>query len=45
MAQLTSEAEFERLYQEFVRRNGGIPTLAGDQYNIQPEYYIYRQLM
>ena len=39
MAQLTSEAEFERLYQEFVRRNGGIPTLAGDQYNTPAEYY------
>ena len=39
MAQLTSEAEFERLYQEFVRRNGGIPTLAGEQYNTPAEYY------
>lgn len=39
MATLTSEAEFERLYQEFVRRNGGIPTLAGGQYNTPAEYY------
>lgn len=39
MAQLTSEAEFERLYQEFVRRNGGIPTLVADQYNTPASYY------
>lgn len=39
MAQLTSEAEFERLYQEFIRRNGGIPTLVSDQYNTPASYY------
>lgn len=39
MAQLTSEAEFERLYQEFVRRNGGIPTLVADQYNTPAQFY------
>lgn len=39
MATLTSEAEFERLYQEFVRRNGGLPTLVADQYNTPAEYY------
>ena len=39
MATLTSEAEFERLYQEFVRRNGGIPTLVADQYNTPASYY------
>ena len=39
MATLTSEAEFERLYQEFVRRNGGIPTLVSDQYNTPASYY------
>lgn len=39
MATLTSEAEFERLYQEFVRRNGGIPTLVADQYNTPSSYY------
>ena len=39
MATLTSEAEFERLYQEFVRRNGGLPTLVADQYNTPAEFY------
>jgi len=39
MATLTSEAEFERLYQEFVRRNGGLPTLVADQYNTPASYY------
>ena len=39
MTTLTSEAEFERLYQEFVRRNGGLPTLVADQYNTPASYY------
>ena len=39
MATLTSEAEFERLYQEFVRRNGGLPTLVAEQYNTPAEFY------
>jgi hypothetical protein len=39
MAELTSEAEFERLYQEFVRRNGGIPTLGSSDFNTPAEFY------
>ena len=39
MAELTSEAEFERLYQEFVRRNSGIPTLVSEQFNTPAEFY------
>lgn len=36
---MSSEAEFERLYREFVENNGGIPTLVGSQYNTPASYY------
>ena len=36
---MSSEAEFERLYREFVQNNGGIPTLVGTQYNTPASYY------
>ena len=36
---MSSEAEFERLYREFVENNGGIPTLVGNQYNTPASYY------